>query len=110
MKGIYAGFATLAISLAVAIIAYRMPAPMAVMSAVQGAVYGIVPIAWIIVTAVFLYKLTQKTGQFDVIRSSIVSITEDSRLQVLLIAFCFGAFLEGAAGFGARWLSAQRCW
>jgi MtaA/CmuA family methyltransferase len=74
---------------------------MAIMSATQGGVYGILPIGWIIITSVFLYKLTVKTGQFDVIRSSVLSITEDRRLQALLVAFSFGAFLEGAAGFGA---------
>ncbi|WP_242662976.1 lactate permease LctP family transporter [Bacillus paralicheniformis] len=73
----------------------------AVMSASQGAVYGLLPIGWIIVTSVFLYKLTVKTGQFEIIRSSVLSITDDRRLQALLIAFSFGAFLEGAAGFGA---------
>src|SRR6476659_7678324 len=78
-----------------------MPASMAFMSASQGAVYGILPIGWIIITSVFLYKLTVKTGQFDIIRHSILSITEDRRLQALLVAFSFGAFLEGAAGFGA---------
>lgn len=78
-----------------------MPAGMAVMSATQGAVYGILPIGWIIITSVFLYKLTVKTGQFDIIRNSVPSITEDRRLQALLVAFSFGAFLEGAAGFGA---------
>ncbi|HEY2419966.1 MAG TPA: lactate permease LctP family transporter [Neobacillus sp.] len=101
MKGHYAGLSTLAIALVLAVIAYKMPAGMAVMSATQGAVYGILPIGWIIITSVFLYKLTVKTGQFDIIRSSVLSITEDRRLQALLVAFSFGAFLEGAAGFGA---------
>ncbi|MFA1509761.1 L-lactate permease [Priestia aryabhattai] len=101
MKGYMAGITTLLVALAVAILAYKMPAGMAFMSASQGAVYGILPIGWIIITSVFLYKLTVKTGQFDIIRTSVVSITEDRRLQALLVAFSFGAFLEGAAGFGA---------
>ncbi|MCM3114161.1 L-lactate permease [Neobacillus sp. MER 74] len=101
MKGYLAGVSTLAIALVIAIFAYKMPAGMAFMSASQGAVYGILPIGWIIITSVFLYKLTVKTGQFDIIRTSVVSITEDRRLQALLVAFSFGAFLEGAAGFGA---------
>ena len=101
MKGYLAGISTLAIALVIAIFAYKMPAGMAFMSASQGAVYGILPIGWIIITSVFLYKLTVKTGQFDIIRTSVVSITEDRRLQALLVAFSFGAFLEGAAGFGA---------
>ena len=101
MKGYLAGLSTLAIALLIAIIAYKMPVGMAAMSATQGAVYGILPIGWIIITSVFLYKLTVKTGQFDIIRSSVLSITEDRRIQALLVAFSFGAFLEGAAGFGA---------
>ncbi|WP_370956994.1 L-lactate permease LutP [Bacillus subtilis] len=101
MKGYTAGLATLAIALIIAVLVYRMPAEKALMSATQGAVYGLLPIGWIIVTSVFLYKITVKTGQFDIIRSSVLSITDDRRLQALLIAFSFGAFLEGAAGFGA---------
>ncbi|MEH7331861.1 L-lactate permease [Neobacillus drentensis] len=101
MKGYVAGLTTLLIALILAVVAFKMPAGMAVMSATQGAVYGILPIGWIIITSVFLYKLTVKTGQFDIIRNSVVSLTEDRRLQALLVAFSFGAFLEGAAGFGA---------
>ncbi|MDA1476472.1 L-lactate permease [Bacillus changyiensis] len=101
MKGHTAGITTLLITVVLAIFIYGMPAEKAVMSATQGAVYGLLPIGWIIVTSVFLYKLTVKTGQFKVIRSSVLSITNDRRLQALLIAFSFGAFLEGAAGFGA---------
>ncbi|MCY1288873.1 Glycolate permease GlcA [compost metagenome] len=101
MKGHIAGTITLALSLAVAILAFQMPADMAFAAAGYGFAYGLWPIAWIIVAAVFLYKLTVKSGQFEVIRSSVLSITDDQRLQVLLIGFSFGAFLEGAAGFGA---------
>ncbi|KSU85408.1 lactate permease [Fictibacillus enclensis] len=101
MKGYIAGLTTLVVALFVAVLVYGMPAGMAAMSILQGAVYGLLPIGWIIVASVFLYKLSVKTGQFDIIRDSIVSITEDRRLQALLIAFSFGAFLEGAAGFGA---------
>ncbi|RFU68536.1 L-lactate permease [Bacillus sp. V59.32b] len=101
MKGHIAGITTLGVALVTAIVAFKMPTGMAVMSATQGAVYGILPIGWIIITSVFLYKLTVKTGQFDIIRNSVLSITEDRRIQALLIAFSFGAFLEGAAGFGA---------
>ncbi len=101
MKGYVAGFFTLLIALAVAIFAYKMPVGMALSSAAYGFAYGLWPIAWIIITAVFLYKITVKTGQFDIIRASVLSITEDQRLQMLLVGFSFGAFLEGAAGFGA---------
>ncbi|UKJ77366.1 L-lactate permease [Azospirillum brasilense] len=101
MKGHIAGTITVAISLAVAILFYKMPVGMALASAGYGFLYGLWPIAWIIVAAVFLYKITVKTGQFEIIRSSVVSITEDQRLQMLMVGFSFGAFLEGAAGFGA---------
>ncbi|MDH1008299.1 lactate permease LctP family transporter [Pseudomonas nicosulfuronedens] len=101
LKGHVAGSITLALSIIIAIAAFGMPADMAIAAAGYGFAYGLWPIAWIIVAAVFLYKLTVKSGQFEVIRSSVLSITGDQRLQVLLIGFSFGAFLEGAAGFGA---------
>ncbi|WP_447593866.1 lactate permease LctP family transporter [Aquipseudomonas campi] len=101
LKGHVAGSITLALSIIVAIFAFNMPADMAFAAAGYGFAYGLWPIAWIIVAAVFLYKLTVKSGQFEIIRSSVLSITDDQRLQVLLIGFSFGAFLEGAAGFGA---------
>lgn len=101
MKGQVAATITVAIALAVAILFYKMPLGMGFASAVYGFLYGLWPIAWIIVGAVFLYKITVKTGQFDIIRSSVLSVTEDQRLQMLLVGFSFGAFLEGAAGFGA---------
>lgn len=101
LKGHIAGAITLAMALVIALFFYQMPAKMAFLSAAYGFSYGLWPIAWIIITAVFLYKITVFTGQFDVIRASILSITEDQRLQMILVGFCFGAFLEGAAGFGA---------
>ncbi len=73
----------------------------ALAAVVYGFFYGLWPIAWIIIAAVFVYQISVKTGQFDIIRSSILSITPDQRLQMLIVGFCFGAFLEGAAGFGA---------
>lgn len=101
MKGHIAGLTTLLVSLVLAVIGFKVPVGAAIMSATQGAVYGLVPIAWIIITSVFLYNLTVKTGNFNIIRHSVLSITEDRRIQALLVAFSFGAFLEGAAGFGA---------
>ncbi|WGS41442.1 lactate permease LctP family transporter [Burkholderia sp. JSH-S8] len=101
LKGHVAAAITLLLSLGVAIVAYRMPVPQALAAAGFGFAYGLWPIAWIIVAAVFLYKIVVKTGQFDIIRASVLSITDDQRLQMLLIGFSFGAFLEGAAGFGA---------
>ncbi len=74
---------------------------MAIMALLYGFMYGIWPISWIIVTSIFLYKISVKTGYFDLIRASVLSITNDHRLLVILVGFSFGAFLEGAAGFGA---------
>ncbi len=101
LKGHQAGTVTVLLALGVALLFYKMPVSAALASAVYGFFYGLWPIAWIIVAAVFLYRLSVKTGQFDVIRSSILSVTHDQRLQLILVGFCFGAFLEGAAGFGA---------
>ncbi|MDM1762949.1 MULTISPECIES: L-lactate permease [unclassified Acinetobacter] len=101
MKGSVAGTITVVLALLVSLFAYQMPTAMAFASMVYGFLYGLWPIAWIIIGAVFLYKISVKTGQFDIIRSSILSITEDQRLQMLFVGFAFGTFLEGAAGFGA---------
>lgn len=101
MKGSVAGTITVILALLVSLFAYQMPTMMALASMVYGFFYGLWPIAWIIIGAVFLYKISVKTGQFDIIRSSILSITEDQRLQMLFVGFAFGTFLEGAAGFGA---------
>ncbi|WP_291356117.1 MULTISPECIES: L-lactate permease [unclassified Acinetobacter] len=101
MKGSVAGTITVILALLVSLFSYQMPVMMAFASMIYGFFYGLWPIAWIIIGAVFLYKISVKTGQFDIIRSSILSITEDQRLQMLLVGFAFGTFLEGAAGFGA---------
>jgi L-lactate transport len=101
MKGHVAALITVALAVLVAVIAYGMPTSMALAATGYGFLFGLWPISWIIVAAVFLYKLTVKTGQFEIIRSSVLTITADQRLQMVLIGFCFGAFLEGAAGFGA---------
>src|ERR1700722_4432976 len=84
----------------VALFAYRMPPSMVLSSALYGAAYGLLPIGWIVFTAILLYRLTVETGMFEIIKDSIASLTGDRRLQALLIAFAFGGFLEGAAGFG----------
>ncbi|ASI75391.1 L-lactate permease [Bacillus cereus] len=101
MKGYVAGFITVVLTVLVALFAYKMPFTMAMEATGYGFLYGLWPIAWIIIMSVFLYKISVKTGQFDVIRASVLSITNDHRLLVILIGFSFGAFLEGAAGFGA---------
>lgn len=101
MKGYKAGISTLLVAMVLSIFLFKMPVMMAVSFAAKGAFNGFMPIGWIILFSVFLYKLVVKAGQFEIIKDSIVGITEDRRLQAVLIAFCFGAFLEGAAGFGA---------
>jgi len=100
LKGHVAAVWTVGLAVVVAVAVYRMPASLALASTAQGALYGLFPIGWIVVAAVFLYRISVETGQFAIIKDSIASITEDRRLQGLLIAFSFGAFLEGAAGFG----------
>ena len=90
----------LACALAVAVVGFGMPAGMAGMTAIFGAGYGLMPIGWIILNVIFLYQLTNEKGEFDVLRRSIRNISDDRRMQLLFIAFSFGAFFEGAAGFG----------
>ncbi|EAY2245151.1 TPA_asm: L-lactate permease [Salmonella enterica subsp. enterica] len=91
LKGYVAASWTVVIALAVALLFYKMPVDHALASVVYGFFYGLWPIAWIIIAAVFVYKISVKTGQFDIIRSSILSITPDQRLQMLIVGFCFGA-------------------
>jgi lactate permease len=95
-----AALAGLAAALAVAIGVVGMPAPMAGRAALLGVAYGLLPIGWIVLNVIFLYRLTEERGVFIALQRAITSITSDRRLQLLLIAFCFGAFFEGAAGFG----------
>jgi len=87
-------------ALAVSILVFGMPARTAVATAAYGAAYGFLPIGWIVLNAVFLYSLTVATGQFDVLKSSVGRLSHDRRIQALLVAFSFGAFIEGASGFG----------
>jgi L-lactate transport len=100
-EGYLAGLGTVVLTVIIALTVYGMPAGMALRATADGMAYGVWPISWIILNAVFLYKLSVKSGQFEIIHSSVVSITQDQRLQVILIGFAFGAFLEGSAGFGA---------
>jgi lactate permease len=87
-------------ALVIAIFVFGMPASMAMATAGYGALFGLLPIGWIVLNIIFLYQLTKDKGYFQVLQDSIANITEDRRLQLLLIAFAFGAFFEGAAGFG----------
>jgi lactate permease len=100
IKAHNAALLALATSLLVAIVIFGMPTRMALGSLLLGAAYGLFPIGWIILNVIFLYQLTKERGLFDVLRHSITGITQDSRLQLLLVAFSFGAFFEGASGFG----------
>ncbi|HZW80999.1 MAG TPA: L-lactate permease, partial [Candidatus Deferrimicrobiaceae bacterium] len=85
----------------VAIIFFKMPPVLAALSFGYGVAFGVLKIAWIVLAAVYLYDISVETGQFEIMKESVAGITADRRLQVLLVAFCFGAFIEGAAGFGA---------
>lgn len=98
--GQIAGALAAASAVLVAIFVYKMPAGIAITATAMGALYGVFPIFWIVLTAIFIYNMTVETGQFEIVKDSIATITDDRRLQALLIAFGFGAFLEGAAGFG----------
>ena len=100
MEAYVAAAIALAVSLAIAIFVFTMPAGVAFRAAIFGAVTGLFPIGWIILNVIFLYRLTVEKGWFQILQQSIGGITPDRRLQLLLIAFSFGAFFEGASGFG----------
>jgi lactate permease len=95
-----AALAGLIAALAVSVLVFGMPLPTATATALYGAAYGFLPIGWIILNAVFLYNLTVHTGQFEIVKSSVGRLSKDRRVQALLVAFSFGAFIEGASGFG----------
>lgn len=101
MKVVKASFFAIILAFMIAIAVYKMPVDLALLSACNGALYGLFPICWILITALFLFNITLHSGQFEIIKDFMASITRDRRLQALLIAFSFGAFLEGTAGFGA---------
>ncbi|MDE1167824.1 MAG: lactate permease LctP family transporter [Pseudomonas sp.] len=100
LKGLTAALITLVLAFAVAAFGFHMPLEKVLGAALLGILSGLWPIGYIVLMAVWLYKLAVKSGKFEVIQDSIAVISEDQRIQVILIAFCFGAFLEGAAGFG----------
>jgi len=100
VKAHWAAILGLLVALAVAVFAFGMPAEMAGKTAIYGALFGLLPIGWIVLNVIFMYNLTNEVGLFDVLQKSITGITPDRRLQLLLVAFSFGAFFEGAAGFG----------
>jgi len=100
IKAFKAVILALASAVILSIFAWGMPAKLAGLATLQGAAFGLFPVYFIVLATLFLYNITVKGGQFEVIRASLASVTSDRRLQALLIAFCFGAFIEGAAGFG----------
>ena len=101
MKGHWAALGALAITLIVAITAFRMPVSLALLSTVHGACFGLFPIGWIVFSAVMLHTIMERTGQFEALKHSIASLTSDKRIQAVLVAFSFGALIEACAGFGA---------
>ena len=100
MKGHIAAPIATGLAVVIAIAVYGMPVQYAVLSTLYGAGFGLFPVCWIVITALFIYNMSVETGQFEVIKNSLASISDDRRMQALLIAFSFGAFIEGAAGFG----------
>jgi lactate permease len=100
IKAHYAALLGLFTSLLCGVLVFGMPKSMIVSAAAFGACYGLFPIGWIVLNVIFLYQLTKERGYFDTLRHSITGLTEDRRLQLLLVAFSFGAFVEGACGFG----------
>ena len=100
VKAHWAAVAGLTASLAVAVFVFGMPPMLAGVAALNGAAYGLFPIGWIVLNAIFVYDIAVKSGGFEVVKDTIAGVASDRRIQALLIAFCFGAFIEGAAGFG----------
>jgi lactate permease len=95
-----AALIALGVSLVVAVFAYSMPAGQALDAGLEGAVFGFFPILWIVINAIWIYRMTVETGHFDVLRRSFAKVSDDQRIQAVIIAFCFGALLEALAGFG----------
>jgi lactate permease len=95
-----AALLSLSLSLFIAVLVYRMPYQLALMAAVDGAAYGLFPIGWIVLCAIFVYDITVRTGKFEIVKQSVADVAADRRIQALLVAISFGAFMEGAAGFG----------
>jgi lactate permease len=101
MRAHIAALIALIVAIAIAIFVYGMPAGLALAAAGNGAAFGFLPIGWLIINAIFIYQLSVETGQFAVLQKQIAGVSGDRRIQALLLAFSFGAFIEGAAGFGA---------
>ena len=100
MKAQWAALISLAVAMLVALIVYGMPVDQTPLSASEGAAFGLFPIMWIVIMALWIYNMTVETGHFAVLRRSFGAISDDQRVQAVIIAFCFGALLEALAGFG----------
>ena len=100
MKAQWAALISLGVAMAVALIVYGMPVGQTALSATEGAAFGLFPIMWIVVTAIWVYNMTVETGHFAVLRRSFGAISDDQRVQAVIVAFCFGALMEALAGFG----------
>ncbi len=100
LKAQWASLCALVVAILVAVIVYPMPVGQAADSALEGAAFGLWPIMWIVMTALWIFNMTDATGHFAVLRRSFAAISDDMRVQVVVIAFCFGALLEALAGFG----------
>ena len=101
VKAHLAGLASLLVALGVSVLAFHMPMQLALLSASQGAVFGLFPIMWIVLNAVWLYQVTVVSGRFEDLRGAFRLVSDDPRVQAIIIAFCFGGLLEALAGFGA---------
>ncbi len=101
VKAHWAGLASVAVAIVVAVTAFRMPVGLALLSATEGAVFGLFPIMWIVFTAIWLYQVTVVSGRFEDLRAAFNKLSDDPRVQAIIIAFCFGGLLEALAGFGA---------
>jgi lactate permease len=101
VKAHWAGLASVAVAIVVAVAAYGMPVGLALLSATEGAVFGLFPIMWIVFTAIWLYQITVVSGRFEDLRTAFNRLSDDPRVQAIIIAFCFGGLLEALAGFGA---------
>src|SRR5689334_11526123 len=94
------GLAALLVAIVVAVIGFDMPVGQALDVSLWGAAFGFFPIMWIVINAIWVYNMTVETGHFDVLRRSFAAISDDQRIQAVIIAFCFGALMEALAGFG----------
>ena len=100
MRAWIAGLISLVVAIVVAVLVYPMPVGQSLLAATEGAAFGFFPIMWIVINAIWLYNMTVATGHFDVLRRSFAKVSDDQRIQAIIIAFCFGALLEALAGFG----------